>query len=192
MKYYLDFRVNVIIVFMWIPAHIGIKGNEAADVLAKEACKLDEIMEILYSKSEAKVIVKHNLINEWQCNWDREVISRHYYRIQEKVGCRRVCKGNNKTEGIITRLRMGHTGLNKTLHPIRKHPTGVCDYCQEEESVEHILCHCQMYIAERKILKKIIRKQRSLEISIKDVLNLNGHNKSLLNYLRRTGLINRI
>ncbi len=83
---------------------------------------------------------------------------------------------------------MGHTGLNKTLHLIGKHPT---DHCQEEESVEHILCHCQKYIAEREILKKGIRKQSSLETSIKDILN--GHNnKCLLNYLRRTGLMNRI
>ncbi len=72
--------------FMWIPAHIGIKGNEDADVLAKEACKLDEVMEILYSKSEAKVIIKNSIIKEGQCNWDREVTGRHYYRIQEKVG----------------------------------------------------------------------------------------------------------
>ncbi len=148
-------------------------------------------MEILYSKSEAKVIVNNNIIKEWQYNWDREVTGRHYYRIQEKVGCRRVFKRNNKTEGIITRLRMGYTGLNKTLHLIGKHPTGFCDHCQEEESVEHILCHCQKYIAEREILKKGIMKQSSLEISIKDILN--GHNnKCLFNYFRRTGLMNRI
>ncbi len=86
---------------------------------------------------------------------------------------------------------MGRTGLNKTLRLIGKHPTVLCDHCQEEESVEHILCHCQKYIAEREILKKGIRKQSSLESSIKDILN--GHNNtSLLNYLRRTGLINRM
>ncbi len=63
-------------------------------------------MEILYSKSEAKVIFKNNIIKEWQNNWDREVTGRHYYRFQEKAGCR-----NNKTEGIITRLRMRRTGI---------------------------------------------------------------------------------
>ncbi len=58
-------------------------------------------MEILSSKSEVKVIVKNNIIKEWQYNWDREVTGRHYYRIQGKVGCR-----NNKTEGIITRIQV--------------------------------------------------------------------------------------
>ncbi len=71
-------------------------------------------------------IVQNNIIKEWQYTWDREVTGRHYHIIQKKE-CRRVCKG------IITRLRMGHTGLNKTSHLIGKHPTGLCDHCQEEE-----------------------------------------------------------
>lgn len=37
--------------------------------------------------------------------------------------------GNNKIEGIITRLGMGHTGFNKTLNSIGKHPTGLRDNC---------------------------------------------------------------
>ncbi len=72
-----------------------------------------------------------------------------------------------------------------TTSATNKHPTASCD--QEEESVEHI----KKYIAEREMLKKGIRKQSSLEVSIKYILN--GHNnKSALNYLRRTGLNNRI
>lgn len=182
---------NTVIVFMWVPAHIGVKGNEAADVLAKEACDIDEIMEILYSKSEVKAIVRNNIIKEWQYNWDREITGRHYYRIQKKVGNRRKCKGDNKTEGIITRLRMGHSGLNKTLHLIGKHPTGLCDHCQEEESVEHILCHCPKYITEREILKEEAKEQGQVGINIADMLN--GHNnRSVLHFLRITGLINRI
>lgn len=61
--------------FIWTPAHIGIKENDIADVLDKDACKLDKVMEI-YSKSE--LIIKNSIIKQWQCNWDREVTGRHY------------------------------------------------------------------------------------------------------------------
>ena len=32
-------------------------------------------------------------------------------------------------EKAITRLRLGHTGLNRSLFIINKHETGRCDYC---------------------------------------------------------------
>lgn len=86
---------------------------------------------------------------------------------------------------------MGHTGLNKTLHIIGKHHNGLCEHCQDEESVEHILSHFQKYLTEREILKEEIRKKGKMKVNIKDILN-GDNNESLINYLRRTGLINRI
>lgn len=128
------------IMFMWISAHIGIKGNKAAEL---EACKLDKILIILFSKSEAKTIVQNNILKQWQYKWDRDITGRHYYRTQVKVGKWRIGKGNNITEGIITRQRIGHTGLNKTFNLIGKHLTDLCDHCQEDQSVKQVLCHCQ-------------------------------------------------
>lgn len=103
-------------------------------------------MEILYSKSEAKVIIKNSVMKEWQHNMDIAVTGRHYERIQEKAGSR--SKGNNKIGGIITRLRMGHTGLNKTLHLIEKHP---CDHFQDEKSAEHFCCITVKSISQKEI-----------------------------------------
>ncbi len=35
----------------------------------------------------------------------------------------------------------------------QKHPTGLCEHCGEEESVEHVICACQKYTNEREIMK---------------------------------------
>ncbi len=36
----------MILIFMWIPAHTGIKGNEKVDSLAKQALENEEVMNI--------------------------------------------------------------------------------------------------------------------------------------------------
>lgn len=39
----------------------------------------------------------------------------------------------------------GTQRLYSTLHKIGKHNMGVCDYCVETETVEHVLMHCKKY-----------------------------------------------
>lgn len=51
--------------------------------------------------------------------------------------------------------KMGHSRLNNTLNVIGKHPTEKCDYCQEKETVEHVLIQCRRYQRERENLSVI-------------------------------------
>lgn len=53
--------------------------------------------------------------NVWQDKWDRESKRRHLHQIQNKVSVGTVGSGNRREEIILTRLRLGHCVLNKTL-----------------------------------------------------------------------------
>lgn len=49
--------------FLWVPAHIGVEGNELADVWAKRAADKDIIdVDIKHSKAEVKSIIKTRTI----------------------------------------------------------------------------------------------------------------------------------
>ncbi len=47
-----------------------------------------------------------------------------------------------KAEDTMSRIRFGHTGLNITFFIMKKHATGKCEYCDNDETVEHVFLHC--------------------------------------------------
>ncbi len=53
-------RAGTDVQLCWVPAHIGVEGNEKADEIAKRALKLkeNEIMKIPFGKGEAKSLIK--------------------------------------------------------------------------------------------------------------------------------------
>ena len=48
-------------------------------------------------------------------------------------------------EIILYRLKTGHNRLNMHLHKISLHNSGLCDFCEEPETVKHYLLDCLKY-----------------------------------------------
>jgi len=128
----------------------------------------------------------------WQEYWDIADTGRHLYNKQKQVGISSIWQSRNPKEGkIITRLRIGHAGLNFTLQRIGKHPTGLCNHCNTQETVKHILLECKRYEEERRELEKQVGEQN---MTIGNLLGktMSKTHSHLMNYLESTGISERI
>ena len=71
--------------FLWVPAHVGVKGNEKADKMAKKALEKEKVeMNISLSKAEVKSLIWEKVNKMWQDKWDSEEKGR-YLLIFKKV-----------------------------------------------------------------------------------------------------------
>ena len=61
------------VVFRWVPGHVGIRGNEAADRTAKEALE-KEPTDNLMPFSDLKPLTAKYIHQVWQKEWDETVI----------------------------------------------------------------------------------------------------------------------
>lgn len=68
---------------------------------------------------------------------------------------------------LISRLRMGHTGLNKTLYLISKHPTELCEWCGQDKTVQHAII--RKYDEERKWLREEVWRVEGKELTLKSI-----------------------
>lgn len=177
---------------LWVPAHVGIDGNEMADKHAKRSLNKNNVeIDAKISKAEAKIIIKQAVIKSWQQKWDLEKTGRHLYKIQKKVGLQINETGGDfkRREVIIAQLRIGPSSLNGNLHKIRKHPSGFCSCCGEFETVEHILLQCRAYSKERQLLETQIQTEGAKNMTLELILG-NRTFRRMIKYIIESGNYN--
>ena len=150
----------------WIPAHLGILGNEAADKTAKEAARQgtnpaltlptrrprhnrgrqQEAPQTTMLLTKAKHTINQALQKGWEVLWT------HLHRLGTKPD-KKILQLHQDLprpiSSVITQIRTDKIGLAGYLHSIDKAETGRCSCNYGEQTVEHVLLKCRQWVTER-------------------------------------------
>ena len=112
-------------VLQWIPAHCGIKGNDHADILAKQGANMEQ--EKLPITLKQKKTIMENMFRA-------KKIPDNYHTL-DRAG-----------HVTLIRLRTGHNRLNSHMHRKMNLVTSLLCTCgTEDQTTEHILQRCPAY-----------------------------------------------
>lgn len=158
-KIYFLLRNNVHIVLQWVPSHIGLKGNEEADRLAKRAAISGLQIYILPIYSEILSQFKKHCYDEWKTHFDDICKCKGiWYKIIQNEPPRFPWFNNydlNRNVLVTAhRLRSGHMPLNGFAFLMKKVNSPNCQVCNMVEDVHHRLMECVRNEAERNIIIK--------------------------------------
>ena len=127
------------ILFCCLPSHVGIKGNEAADVKAKASHDL-EISNFKLPCTDFKPFINRYILSKWQLSWDRATFNK-LHEIKPVFGKNNIYRSLRREEVVLTRLRIGHTRLTHS-YLLKREDQPFCISCNEPFTVKHFLIDC--------------------------------------------------
>ena len=142
-------------VFMWVPGHVGIRLNEAADRAAKEALDHKPTADLMPFSDLNPLTVKY-VYQVWRKEWaETGLVSNKFHEILPKLPDKLLSFCNTRKENtVLNRLHIGHSYLTHSFI-LRKEEVPVCVACNTVITVKHILIECADLLGlERNISKR--------------------------------------
>ena len=171
--------------FVWIPSHVGIKGNEMADRAAVAATKSTSTeLDIKLELKESYSLARKYIENRWQNMWDKTKVASFYKKLEPFVSNSvKFVDASRYREVTITRLRLGKCRLNAYLHDMKLHDSGLCDLCDEKETIEHFLLNCTKNNMATHV--KLLCRNLKIACDLKTILNNKRVTDAIIKNLNR-------
>jgi ribonuclease HI len=190
-------RPTLRIRFHWIPAHVGVPGNEAVDARAKEAAQGASSALTLHlplfdrplPTSRAATMAAG--AKAFQARWHEEwSTSPRYHRIalfdspKPSNSVARMYTDLSRAQcSVLTQLRTAHIGLNAFLYRFHLAPSPDCPLCLVPETVTHYLLACPRFRRQR---LRLIMRLGTARLSLRRLLAVKSDHKAVLSFVRDT------
>lgn len=149
---------NKKIFFIWIPSHRGFKGNEMADLLAKQGA-MERAENNLYVPFQD--LTANFKKEEWNETQERllkqaKFKGKHYFKNYYKRSRKKCWFNKINSERyfctLINRIRANHYNLKASLARKGYIESAQCECGKEEEDIDHVIWSCDRYSRQREQL----------------------------------------
>lgn len=151
-------RQNWTVEIAWVKAHVGIRGNETADRLAKKATINNEAETyIKIPLSALRKSIREKTLEQWECEWQNTTkgaeTKQYFPTVAQRLKQRFPITAN------ITAMLTGHGRLKAYYHRFHLTDDPTCPCNEESQTTDHLLYRCSQFSQQREKLRMDIAKK---------------------------------